>query len=784
MDQTKVASNTHSKDSAEPEKNVDNSSRSKSTAAILPVADISNDEPNTSSIPADSFLKNDIDSAEPPFAQYFDHDSSALLNSTHTIFSGGANSVYSNSKFTNSVYISPEQQFINFKDFSDKRNSGNGGDYGLRDGFMGSSNGSTMFHSVRSVATNALKNDEEHSHKISAEERINTVTDNLSKNSPGIRTPKDETDPSATGSRKFGTIYQDLGQQVGRKLGSFISSASSSDTSNRSFWKPSSIYSESDHLLNNRPSLIRNSKGTKLGQSTIYNKLIEDDQDQNEMENDSYCDEELPEIYTDQGFAYLYWIGMIIMVGLGIIYLFTTTAIPKNVYHSLWYGYEQSREYIGWLILGSAMLGCVWLFVLKRFIKSVIWLTILLVPLGLFAVSLWSFYSLFTAPVAIHGQKYWSLLQSSISFGLALLSSVIIHKRRTNIKQGLELVEISVEILIEYPSIFIVSLGLIVMYFVMILAWMALFGRLALVGHIDEKKYWVPDHSSPSLMLYFIGMMLWTSAIFTYLERTMISGVVCEWFFHRHNPVRKAQISDPAVEALKRCLTYNFGTISFAALILTGVHLLKISSTVTKKLLTTASGTNVSLNENSTVGSFILACFNWLENSIEGINSYALVYVAYSGTDMITAAKNCFSLFRRNMIQAFLLDNVTKIVLLLGVYTMSLVASVATFNFAARIYRNNSSNGNPLTFDYAWLISVIGTILSFFVTRFFTFIITQIMDALFVCYVIDVDSNKCHSTAIHRIFSDMSDISSISNYVPGFANDGKKPKVMKPALQV
>lgn len=50
-----------------------------------------------------------------------------------------------------------------------------------------------------------------------------------------------------------------------------------------------------------------------------------------------------------------------------------------------------------------------------------------------------------------------------------------------------------------------------------------------------------------------------------------------------------------------------------------------------------------------------LSCFAFIEGFIECINTYALVYIAYSGTDFLTASQNCSALFQRNLMSALLM---------------------------------------------------------------------------------------------------------------------------------
>ena len=540
-----------------------------------------------------------------------------------------------------------------------------------------------------------------------------------------------------------------------------------------------------------------NSAATQPAQKySIYNRLIDDDTLSNDV-SIGLPQKPSERVYTDPFFAYLYWTALIIMFVLGLVYLFTTTALSANVTWSLWYAYERSRGFIGTALLLSLGLGILWTFLLKHFVRPVIWLTVLLVPAAFFGVSVWSVQSLWLAPPSLADQAPWLITQSTISFLMGAASSIIIHKRRHNIKQSLDLIDLSFEILRDNPTIFSVSLLILVGYLIFALIWLALFGRLTLVGHIDETQQviigghplhtWIPDPFSPWLMAYFIGMFLWTSSLFSYLERTMISGVVAEWYFHRHNPVRRSGRKDPALDALKRACTFSFGTIVLAAFLLTFVHAIRLFSRLVRRVIARGS----SSVSNSTPVQVFQSSLEYLEGLVEGLNAYALVYVAYSGAGFWEAAKNTMYLFRRNLIQALLLDNVTKILLLFGVYALAFVSCVATFNFALR--QTTSSlptvgDGDldaPPDSHYAWLISLLGTILPFYMVRFFTFIITQVMDATYICYVIDLDTRQCHSVQAHQIFSSSSESRpERGGSFGGSVRLNEKPGAIRPAFDI
>lgn len=194
---------------------------------------------------------------------------------------------------------------------------------------------------------------------------------------------------------------------------------------------------------------------------------------------------------------------------------------------------------------------------------------------------------------------------------------------------------------------------------------------------------------------------------------------------------------DLPVHSMTRALTINFGSICFAGLILTAVQSLRMLALATRKVSRLASASNP-------ISRFLVSAVEVAESYVEGFNSYALVYVACDGTNFYTAAKQCASLFKRNLFSAFLTDNLTKFILLLGVYGASMACFMTAFTVSV----------HELHTPFAWAVSSIGSVLGFFMVRFSTLILVQIMDALYVCFVIATDTNQCHSQAVHMAFMD------------------------------
>eukprot|EP00158_Paraphelidium_tribonemae_P007502 Partr_v1_DN28271_c0_g1_i3_m75535 putative Solute carrier family 44 member len=438
---------------------------------------------------------------------------------------------------------------------------------------------------------------------------------------------------------------------------------------------------------------------------------------------------------NDVVFAIAYMLSLALMISLGVYFELTTTPFTEDIRNSVYYAFDKTSKHIGTLLFFSFAIGLAWVIFLQRFLRAAIWMMVFTVPGSFFAISIWGFSAALSGPIDLSNISKLMIPESLISLILGIASSYLIHKKKHHIGNTVKLVEVSFEIIFSYPALILVCLGILLGYLVFCAVWLSMFSHLMLIGRVESKE-WIASASSNWLAAFFIFMFLWTSSVFHYLERTTISAVVCEWYFHRHNPVKNIWKNDLPTYALKRSLTLSFGSICYAAAIMSFVQVAGILCVVFKRICR-FTGTD------NTIGAILQSIVRFLESMTDGLNAYALVYVAYSGTDFKTAVSASIELFRRNLISAILTENFAKFILLLGVYAVSLASFTATFTYSIRTAQT----------PYAMLVSSIAAVLSYFLTRFCTLILVQVMDALYVCYVIDIDKQECHSQAVHLAFS-------------------------------
>ncbi|KAI0127582.1 plasma-membrane choline transporter-domain-containing protein [Xylariales sp. AK1849] len=200
------------------------------------------------------------------------------------------------------------------------------------------------------------------------------------------------------------------------------------------------------------------------------------------------------------------------------------------------------------------------------------------------------------------------------------------------------------------------------------------------------------------LIVFITFAMYWISEWLKNTIHTTISGVYGSWYFHPHNPPRGATRG-----ALKRSLTYSFGSISFGSLLVAIINCLRQICSMAQQ--SEAANGNI-------IGSIlfcILGCFiGILDWAVQFLNRYAFSYIALYGKAYIPAAKSTWQMIKQRGIDALINECLIGPVLSMGAtfvgYACALLAYLYLL-FTAPAY-NSDGSYTPVVVAFAFLIGL------------------------------------------------------------------------------
>ncbi|KAI9103018.1 plasma-membrane choline transporter-domain-containing protein [Phlyctochytrium arcticum] len=449
----------------------------------------------------------------------------------------------------------------------------------------------------------------------------------------------------------------------------------------------------------------------------------------------------------DVAFTILYVLCLGIMSFAGLIYLFTTSSrgldkiVPRPIYTTI----RDSAGLLSITITVAVGIAVLWLSLLRSFVRPVVLITVAAIPI----TCLLGFAAILTNSVLgkVHdpsylGPQYDGMIAVASGFLISgVASCVFLLRRRKQIEQTIHILQLSCDILRTNPGIFAVSILLTIGYVIFAATWLFLFSHLFLKGLKETDPTgvvrWHMNASTGWVAAFYVLMYFWTSAIFKNVEKTTIAGVVGEWYFQRYKcfllqEADSTHSRDRTIKNFKSAITKSFGSIAFASLILGVIQTLQF-------LTRMARGRS---SKRTALNSFLSSCLDCWGRLADNISSYALVYVGLSGESFCTAAYRTTRIFRRNLILGLVTSTVTRLILLMGTVTIAFLCGVVTFFFASR----------GLESPFAYIVGVVGTVVPYYIVQVLGHVVQNTVDATFICYLLDLDTNSCHCESAHRIF--------------------------------
>lgn len=412
--------------------------------------------------------------------------------------------------------------------------------------------------------------------------------------------------------------------------------------------------------------------------------------------------------------AYLFSINLLVYLSTGL-YLLLTTKVPphKSPYFKSYYDLTTVILQVLGVSVVSVILSHCWLQVLRHQTRRVIWVTTLAVPLVGMMICVWVGIQLFKLPGAetLVGYRIRNLLVLGISLVLSLRFIWNISQRRQDIERSSEIIRLACQVLLENQELYALSILVLAFYGVASVVTAIFASRLLLV----DTHFWTTT-------TYMSLSFAWITAVFVQLLRFVTSSTVCQWYFHRHDPEEPPALHTLQASVLAS-LTSQFGTVVMSASLLFVTKTLHLVELLISWLM-------------GLVSRIIPVGFIWGRRVylVEGWNSYTLCYAAFTGQGFLESSNRVTSLLRdhrllHSPVISLIKSTITSITLLLSLVLGYLLGTHAV---------------NQLSLHSA-LVALVGSLIPFSLLQLVTHVMKCTVEALVVCYAVDLESDTCHS---------------------------------------
>lgn len=214
----------------------------------------------------------------------------------------------------------------------------------------------------------------------------------------------------------------------------------------------------------------------------------------------------------------------------------------------------------------SVIVSLIWLALLRSFVRPLVYLILLSVPVILFS------FSLYPLIASYKGDENSSNIQDKVMRWLSLAPTLFallwlytVYKGRHSLTRAIGILEFSSRILASNPALLPLGLATLLVIIVWTWIWLGMFTRVFLAGHLSGSLF-VIDSSTWLLGAFFVLMYLWTLSVTGGIQRATTAATVSQWYFHR-NMEPSPNSKEIAMAAVLHAITTLFGTVCLSSLL-------------------------------------------------------------------------------------------------------------------------------------------------------------------------------------------------------------------------
>jgi hypothetical protein len=395
---------------------------------------------------------------------------------------------------------------------------------------------------------------------------------------------------------------------------------------------------------------------------------------------------------------------------------------------------------LGIYTIVSILVSLLWLALLRSYVRLLVHVILVAVPVILYSFSLYPFISSFKG--AWHGTSIQDKAMrwgSLVPFLIATMWIYNVVRGRQNIGKAIGILEFACRILAANPELLALGLCTLACVVSWTWVWMLMFTRVFLGGHITSSKSFIIDVGSWWLGAYFVVVYLWSIGVIAGIQRAVTAATVSQWYFHRLTT--PAPTSRQIVQAaIVHAGTTLFGTISLSRLLGLLVRLPLI-------LLPSRISSLISLFAYSLVPTPITYLTNPLSLSYAAIHSQPLGASSRGLSQMTVLASSArsTSLHPRSFSRSpggsgspLLSYRLSKLILYAARFMMSLALGFGGWVTTARSL-TTSETGNTIRGSlYAYVVGLIAGTIGWTTLGAMEGVIADIVDAAVICWASEV----------------------------------------------
>nr|XP_060629943.1 choline transporter-like protein 3 [Anolis sagrei ordinatus] len=409
-------------------------------------------------------------------------------------------------------------------------------------------------------------------------------------------------------------------------------------------------------------------------------------------------------------------------------------ANEMDIFHRVLGGLMAGRD----TVIGLCILAFVFSIVMMltfRFISVLlvrIFLTLLV--FGLLFVSgimWWLYYNYASQPsIELETEKE----NMKLLLGLSIVSTIItvillflMFILRKRIHVAIQLFQVVNKIIGSAPSLLFQPFWTFIILILFWVYWVTVLLSLGTAGNAEvisggQVEYRIRFGIRYMWWYHLVGL-IWTSEFILACQQMTVAGTVVTFFFSRN----KSKLPrHPLLSSISILFCYHLGTIVKGSLLITIVRIPRIILLSIYNILKE--------KENACARCMFKCCFCcfWcLERGLRYLNQNAYTATAINGTNFCTSAKDAFLILSKNPADTTAINCFSDFIIFLGkvlVVCFTVFGGLMAFNYHRELH--------------VWVVPLLLlTFLAYLVAHSFLSVFQTIVDVLFLCFAVDIETN-------------------------------------------
>lgn len=438
----------------------------------------------------------------------------------------------------------------------------------------------------------------------------------------------------------------------------------------------------------------------------------------------------------DPFFAWIFLICFAGMMSTFILVWLHTSPRKSPVGDTIYTTLQKSFDMLAVDTVVAVFVSFIWLAALRSFVRPLVSVILIAVPVIMLSFSLYSFISSFK------GRTHGSSVQDTVMRWASLIPAAscilwlwLVVKGRRAIQQAIEILQFSSKILAQNSGLLLVGFGCLALIVVWTWAWLAMFTRVFMGGYFSKSLVrFVIQFSSWWLGAAFIFMYLWTLAVINAVHRATTAATVSQWYFHRNaGPVTPSR--EIVLAALSHATTTIFGSICQSTLLslLIRAPLLflprRIGSTITNIASFWIPTPIIALTNPLTV-TYAAIHSQSMSTSARGLDQMDVISPAIPTTTLTPR-----SLRVRGQPNGLIPYRLAKLLLVATRLIMATALGFAGWVITAKQLRIQLPDGMGVRGSaYAYVVGIMASFIGYSVMGAMEGILSGIVDAVLICY--------------------------------------------------